>query len=82
MLKELREQVFKANLELVERGLVILTWGNASGFDPESGYVVIKPSGVDSREMTPENMVIIDLDGKVVEGKLGNRRANYALLRV
>ena len=70
MLKELREQVFKANLELVERGLVILTWGNASGFDPESGYVVIKPSGVDSREMTPENMVIVDLDGKVVEGKL------------
>lgn len=70
MLKELREEVYKANVDLVDKGLVLLTWGNVSGYDPKSGYVVIKPSGVEYSEMTPGKMVIIDMDGKIVEGRL------------
>lgn len=69
MLEELKERVFRANLLLKESGLVVLTWGNASEIDRKSGYVVIKPSGVDYAEMTAEDMVVVDLDGKVVEGK-------------
>ena len=69
MLKELRETVFKANLDLVSHGLVIHTWGNVSGRDNDSGLIVIKPSGVSYESMKPDDMVVIDPDGKVVEGK-------------
>src|SRR5690606_1717027 len=68
MLEELKEKVFKANIALVEHGLVKLTWGNVSGIDRDKGLVVIKPSGVAYSEMKPEHMVVVDLDGKVVEG--------------
>ncbi len=70
MLEELKEKVFKANLDLVKHGLVIFTWGNVSGIDRESGLVVIKPSGVSYETMKPSDMVVVDLDGKVVEGEL------------
>ena len=70
MLDMLKEEVFEANRRLVEAGLVVLTWGNASGFDPESGIVVIKPSGVDYAKMRPSDMVAVALDGRVVEGTL------------
>ena len=70
MLEELKEKVCRANLELVRRGLVIFTWGNVSAIDRESGLVVIKPSGVSYDNMKPEDMVVVDLDGKVVEGEL------------
>jgi len=69
MLEKLKNIVFKANLELVEKGLVIHTWGNVSGRDQESGLIVIKPSGVKYDSMTQEDMVVIDQSGKVVEGK-------------
>lgn len=69
MLEKLKEEVFKANLDLVKHSLVIHTWGNASGRDPESGLIVIKPSGVSYESMTPSDMVVIDENGKTVEGK-------------
>lgn len=68
-LVELKKQVWEANLELFHRGLAILTWGNASGIDREMGLVVIKPSGVAYEGMQPDDMVVVDMDGKVVEGK-------------
>ena len=71
MLEELRHQVWKANMALPENNLVTWTSGNVSGKDPETGYVVIKPSGVIFEELTPENMVIVDSECKVVEGDLG-----------
>lgn len=71
MLTELKEKVFKANLDLVKQGLVIFTWGNVSGIDREKGLVVIKPSGVSYDDMKAEDMVVVDLHcGKVVEGDL------------
>jgi L-ribulose-5-phosphate 4-epimerase len=70
LLKSLREEVLEANLELVKRGLVLYTFGNASGVDREQGLVVIKPSGVDYDDLRPEHMVVTDLDGKIVEGTL------------
>lgn len=70
MLEELKKKVLDANLNLVKQGLVILTWGNVSAIDRERGLVVIKPSGVSYDTMTAEDMVIVDLDGNVVEGKL------------
>ncbi len=70
MLEELKQKVFEANLELPRHGLVIFTWGNVSGIDREKGLVIIKPSGVDYDKMTAEDMVVTDLDGNVVEGKL------------
>lgn len=70
MLEALKEAVFKANLELPERGLIKYTWGNVSAFDPESGYFVIKPSGVDYDTMTADDMVVLDLDNNVIEGDL------------
>ena len=70
MLKELREEVYEANMDLVKHGLVVFTWGNASGIDRERGLFVIKPSGVDYDELSPENLVVCDFDGKVVEGDL------------
>jgi L-ribulose-5-phosphate 4-epimerase len=69
-LKQLREEVLEANLEIVRRGLVLYTFGNASGYDPESQLVAIKPSGVPYEELKPEHLVITDLDGKIVEGDL------------
>ncbi|HEY1271561.1 MAG TPA: L-ribulose-5-phosphate 4-epimerase [Terriglobales bacterium] len=70
LLKSLREEVLEANLELVRRGLVIYTFGNASGISRSEALVAIKPSGVPYEELRPEHMVITDLDGRVVEGKL------------
>ena len=71
MLEDLKEKVFKANLDLVKHGLVIFTWGNVSGIDREKGLVVIKPSGVDYDVMKASDMVVVDLHtGKVVEGDL------------
>lgn len=70
MLEQLKEEVFAANRRLAASGLAVLTWGNASGFDHESGLVAIKPSGVDYDKMTPSDMVVVDLDGNVVEGGL------------
>ncbi|MBO5595144.1 MAG: L-ribulose-5-phosphate 4-epimerase [Bacteroidales bacterium] len=70
MLEALKEKVCKANLDLVKQGLVIFTWGNVSAIDRESGLVVIKPSGVSYDNMKPSDMVVVDLDGKVVEGDL------------
>lgn len=71
MLEELKEQVFKANLDLPKHNLVTFTWGNVSGIDRDKGLVVIKPSGVDYETMTVDDMVVVDLyTGKRVEGKL------------
>lgn len=69
-LKSLREAVCEANLELDRRGIVIHTWGNVSAIDRERGLVVIKPSGVAYRDLTPDKMVVVDLDGGVIEGDL------------
>jgi L-ribulose-5-phosphate 4-epimerase len=71
MLEQLKEAVYRANMDLVAHGLVIFTWGNVSGIDREKGLVVIKPSGVDYDVMKPSDMVVVDLaTGKVVEGDL------------
>jgi len=70
MLEALKEAVCEANIELTKYGLVTFTWGNVSGIDRERGLVVIKPSGVLYSEMKPEHMVVVDLNGAVVEGKL------------
>ncbi len=70
MLEALRTEVLQANLELVRRGLVLYTFGNASGVSREQGLIVIKPSGVPYEKMTPADMVVTDMHGKVVEGSL------------
>lgn len=70
MLESLKEIVYRANLDLVRHGLVIFTWGNVSAIDRETSLVVIKPSGVSYEAMKPEDMVVVDLDGNVVEGEL------------
>jgi L-ribulose-5-phosphate 4-epimerase len=70
MLDQLKEQVLEANLEIVRRGLVLYTFGNASGIDRPSGLVAIKPSGVPYEDMKASDFVVTDLDGKIVEGKL------------
>lgn len=70
MLEELKHSVFKANLDLVKQGLVIHTWGNVSGRDKETGLIVIKPSGISYESMRPKDMVVIDQEGIVIEGKL------------
>lgn len=69
MLEELKKIVFNANMELPKKGLVTYTWGNASGIDREKGFVVIKPSGVSYDNMKASDMVVVDMDGKVVEGE-------------
>ncbi len=69
MLEELKNTVCNANIALVKKGLVIQTWGNVSGRDKESGFIVIKPSGLSYDQMKPEDMVVIDRQGKIVEGK-------------
>lgn len=70
MLEELKRQVYRANMELPERGLVTYTWGNVSGIDRRSGLFIIKPSGVDYDRLSPDDMVVMSLDGKKVEGEL------------
>ena len=70
MLEALKQQVYEANMELPRRGLVTYTWGNVSGIDREKGLFVIKPSGVEYDELTPEMLVVMDLDGNKVEGDL------------
>ena len=70
LLKGLREEVLEANLELVRRGLVLYTFGNASGISRKDGLIVIKPSGVAYESLTPEHMVVTKLDGQIVEGEL------------
>lgn len=70
MLEELKEKVYRANMQLVEYGLVVLTWGNVSGIDREKGLFVIKPSGVPYSSMTADDMVVMDLNGNKVEGEL------------
>lgn len=68
MLEELKKQVYEANMELPLRGLITYTWGNVSGIDRETGYFVIKPSGVDYDVLTPDDMVVMDLGGNKIEG--------------
>ncbi len=70
MLADLKEQVCQANLDLVAEGLVTLTWGNVSGICPDRRRVVIKPSGVSYDQLQPNHMVVVDLDGQVLEGDL------------
>ena len=70
MLEELKKKVYEANILLPKYGLVTFTWGNVSAIDRESGLFVIKPSGVDYDTMTPDDMVVMDLNGNKVEGKL------------
>ena len=70
MLEKLKADVLEANLELVRRGLVLYTWGNASGLDRATGLVAIKPSGVPYESMTADDIVISDMDGKIVDGTL------------
>ena len=69
MLDKLKVSVYKANHDLVSRGLVIHTWGNVSGRDKKTGFIVIKPSGVNYESMKPADMVVLDPDGKIIEGK-------------
>ena len=70
MLEELKQKVYEANMELPRRGLVTYTWGNVSGIDREKGLFVIKPSGVSYGDLKPEDLVVLDLEGRQVEGKL------------
>ena len=69
MLEELKKEVYEANMELPRRGLITYTWGNVSGIDRESGYFVIKPSGVDYDALSPDDMVVMDLEGNKIEGR-------------
>ena len=69
MLEELKKQVYEANMELPRRGLITYTWGNVSGIDREKGLFVIKPSGVDYDKLSPEDMVVMDMEGNRVEGR-------------
>ena len=68
MLEQLKQHVFQANLDLVKHGLVIFTWGNVSAIDREKGLVVIKPSGVSYEKMKADDMVVVNLEGEIVEG--------------
>ena len=70
MLEQLKQAVYEANMELPRRGLVTYTWGYVSGIDREQGLVVIKPSGVEYEELTPDKLVVLDLDGNIMEGEL------------
>ena len=93
MLEQLKEEGYKANMDRPKYGLVTFTWGNVSGIDREKGLFVIKPSGVDYDKLTPEDMVVVDLEGNKVEGeynrtypfflgdKLGTGRAFHSVLR-
>ena len=84
MLEKLKQQVYEANMELPRRGLVTYTWGNVSGIDRERGIFVIKPSGVAYDALTPEQLVVMDLDGNKVEGDLNpssDTKTHLALYR-
>lgn len=70
MLEDLKKQVYDVNMALIEHGLVIMTWGNASGIDRARSLVVIKPGGVPYEKMEPDDMVVVDMEGRIVEGKL------------
>ena len=70
MLEDLKKEVYDANMRLPQLGLVTFTWGNVSAIDRDKGLFVIKPSGVEYDKMKPSDMVVVDLDGKVVEGIL------------
>lgn len=70
MLEQLKNKVYEANIQLVKHGLVIFTWGNVSAIDRKTGYVVIKPSGVEYKNMSPSDMVVVDLDGNIIDGHL------------
>ena len=70
MLEELKKKVYEANMELPRRGVITYTWGNVSEIDRDTGYFVIKPSGVDYDKLRPEDMVVMDLEGKRIEGTL------------
>ena len=76
MLEELKKKVYEANMLLPKYGLVTFTWGNVSAIDRETGYFVIKPSGVDYEIMKPEDMVVMDLEGNRVEGRYKIGRAS------
>ena len=77
MLEELKQKVYEANMDLPRYGLVTFTWGNVSAIDRESGLFVIKPSGVDYDKLTPEMMVVMDLNGN----KVRDSRARFLSLR-
>jgi len=84
MLEDLKRQVYSANMELQARGLVTYTWGNVSGVDRGRGLIVIKPSGVDYGDLTPDNLVTVDLDGCIVEGSFNpssDTRTHLALYK-
>ena len=84
MLEKLKQAVYEANMELPRRGLVTYTWGNVSGIDRERGLFVIKPSGVDYGALRPEDLVVLDLEGRQVEGVLNpssDARTHLALYR-
>jgi L-ribulose-5-phosphate 4-epimerase len=70
MLEQLRQEVWECNMDLPKRGLIVMTSGNVSGRDPESNLVVIKPSGVAYEKLTPADLVVVDLDGNIIEGTL------------
>lgn len=70
MLEDLKNEVCEANKRLVASGLIVLTWGNVSGYDAEDGLIVIKPSGVAYEDLTASDMVVVDMKGRVVEGRL------------
>jgi L-ribulose-5-phosphate 4-epimerase len=82
MLEKLKESVLKGNLDLVKHNLVIFTWGNVSGYDPDSKLMVIKPSGIKYEDLTIENMVVVDLKGNVVEGDLKPSSDTYTHLEI
>ena len=82
MLEELKRQVYEANMELPQRGLITYTWGNVSGIDRESGLFVIKPSGVDYSILKAEDMVVMDLNGNKVEGDLNPSSATATHLEL
>lgn len=82
MLEELKRQVYEANMDLPKYGLVTFTWGNVSGIDRESGCFVIKPSGVEYENLRPEDMVVVDLEGNVVEGSLNPSSDTYTHLEL
>ena len=84
MLKKLKHAVYEANMELPRRGLVTYTWGNVSGIDRDKGLVVIKPSGVEYEDLSPDQLVVLDLEGHVVEGDLNpssDTKTHLALYR-
>ena len=79
MLEKLKEEVYKANMDLPKYGLVTFTWGNVSGIDREKGLFVIKPSGVDYDKLRPEDMVVMDLEGTVSRERLTHHRTRQRI---